>query len=199
MPLQFGSSDLPMTRVVVQAFIILALPIIVFVCGAWLMSEISGREYVSQRLRVAATLADRKPLNRRLRYDIVAVKRHWDALDAIALRAEQGFLELDLIFPFLYGAALGFSLFMTWASLGRPFNLVWLLAPVIIMLLADWVETLVQLDQIKKYVTGGPTSLQEGWIQVASIATIFKSLFLGGASMLLLYLVVMLLRASKSS
>lgn len=184
----------------IKAIFMIALPTVVFFGGAWIMSEMSDRERVMERLSQAAAPADQKPLNQRLCYDVAAVHRHWGALDDTARHAERRFLELDLIFPFLYGVALATSLLMAWASLGRPFNPAWVLAPVVITLLADWTENLVQLGQIKRYIiTSNETALQAGWIQVASTATMLKLLLFGGVSLLLLWLVALvLIRALRS-
>ena len=77
-------------------------------------------------------------MQQRLGYDTSAVNHHWGALDNTALRRERRFLELDLVFPFLYGVALSASSWRTWATLGRPFHAAWLMAPVAITVLADW-------------------------------------------------------------
>ncbi len=182
-----------MINLIVKAIVILTLPTTAFLGGAWLMFEISGRERVTQSLVDKAEPADRKPLYRRLTYDVDAVKRHWGALDGEALRAERRFLQLDLLFPLLYGAALAFCLVMAWEALGRRFNPAYVLAPVLITVLADWAENLLQIRQLNNYVAGGGTMLQAGWICVASIATLLKLLFFGGASLTLILLVCLML------
>jgi hypothetical protein len=181
----------------VEALIIIALPIIVFAGGVWLMKAISGSEYLEERLQAAAE-ADRTPLNQRLHYDVDAVQRHWGALDTKALLAEQRFLKLDLAFPLLYGGALAFSLLMARAALGWTFSSGWLLAPVLMGVLADWTENLVQLSQIKHHLISPP--LQADWIRVASLATLVKLVFVFGVWLVLVFLcVVMLVRAFKPS
>jgi hypothetical protein len=182
-----------MSKPVAELIVILALPTIAFVGGGWLMLEISGRGRATQLLAKAEP-ADRTPLYRRLTYDIDAVKRHWGALDSGALHSERRFLQLDLVFPFLYGAALTFSMMMAWEALGRRFNLAWVLTPVFIMMLADWAENLLQLRQLDYYLKGGDTLLQAGWIRVASIATLVKHLSFSGASLALIWLSVRVLQ-----
>jgi hypothetical protein len=182
-----------MSKLAVNVIIMLTLPVVVFLLGRWVMSEMSNRQYVMQRLEAAAK-DDRKPLNVRLGYDLHAVSRHWAVLkEATLLRAEQRFLELDLIFPFFYGAALATSLLMAWAALGRPFSPAWLIAPVAITVLADWTENLVQLRQLSRYIDGGEAALQSGWIQLASVATVMKLVFFVGSSLFLGGLVLLLL------
>ena len=89
----------------------IALPIVVLMVGAVLMSILSGHGYVTEQLRENADPGDRNGLNMRfLGYDTNAATRHWAALDERALRSERRFLELDLIFPAFYGAALAFAL-----------------------------------------------------------------------------------------
>jgi len=122
----------------VKVNIMLALPLTVFVSGVWIMAKISNRDYVTQPLRQSAPPEGQKPVQQRLGYDTSAVNHHWGALDNTALRRERRFLELDLVFPFLYGVALSASSLRTWATLGRPFHAAWLMAPVAITVLADW-------------------------------------------------------------
>jgi hypothetical protein len=178
-----------MSNLAVNVITILALPLVVFQSGVWIMSEMSGRQYVVQRLLQVAALEDRTPLNQRLGYDVKAVDHHWGALDDTARGAEERFLELDLVFPFLYGAALAASLLMAWTTLSKPFSPVWLITPVAITLLADWTENLVQLGQLRRYADGGKAALQASWIQIASIATVLKLSFFIGSSLFLIGLV----------
>jgi hypothetical protein len=189
-----------MSNLIVKVVVILTLPTTAFLGGAWLMFQISGRARVTQSLVDKAEPADRKPLYQRLTYDVNAVKRHWGALDGGALHSERRFLQLDLVFPLLYGAALAFSLIMAWEALGRQFNPAWVLAPVLITVLSDWAENILQLRQLEYYLTGGDTSLQAGLIRAASIATLLKLLSFGGACLALILLVgCMLVRAFKYS
>ena len=164
-----------------------SLPVVVFFGGVWIMSIATGRDHVRQVLSNGAE-ADQRPLNERLNYNLDAVDRHWSALakDARALSSEQRFLELDLIFPFFYGASFAASLLVFWALLGRPFNPCWFMTPVVITLLADWTENLVLLSQLLRFEQGGKQALNANWILVASNATLMKltiftisSLFIG--------------------
>jgi hypothetical protein len=133
-------------------------------------------------------------LNLDVRRRAIAVSRHWAVLKETALlRAEQRFLELDLIFPFFYGAALATSLLIAWAALDRPFSPARLIAPVAITVLADWTENLVQLRQLSRYIDGGEAALQSGWIQLASVATVIKLVFFVGSSLFLGGLILLLL------
>ena len=157
-----------MTRLFLAVTVLLLLPVVVFVGGAWIMSTVSGRH----------TVRDQKPLNQRLGYDTKAVDRYWRELDTPARRrAEQRFLELDLVFPVCYGTALVVSLLTASAILGRPVRAAWLIVPVVVTVAADWVENLVQLDQLRSYINDGEKGLVPGWIHVASTATTVKLAF----------------------
>jgi hypothetical protein len=83
-------------------------------------------------------------------------------------------LEIDLLFPFFYGAAFAGALLCAWVALGRPFHPAWLLAPVLIGVIADWIENLIQLGQLRLFKPGHAETLQPNWIQIASIATSLK-------------------------
>ena len=178
-----------MIKVIVQALIIIALPTFVFVGGAWLMTGISGR----------AVPAGQTPLGLRFGYDADDARSHWGAFDDKALRAEQRFLELDLVYPFLYGSALAFSLFIAWTSLGRPFNSLWLVTPSLVMVLADWTENLAQLHEMKRFVDDRAITLSTNWIRIASVATTLKWAFVAGVSLFLISLVVVMICRSLRS
>jgi hypothetical protein len=82
--------------------------------------------------------------------------------------------------------------------LGRTFNPAWVLAPIFVLILADWTENLVQLGQLKRYLDG--IDVQESWIKIASIATTIKMLFLYGTWAILGGLALLLIiRAFKSA
>ena len=141
----------------------IALPLVVLVGGAAMMSILSGHRYVNQLLREKADHIDRKPLNMRvLGYDTTAVARHWDVLDERALQSERRFLELDLIFPTFYGAALAFALWLAWAAAGTTFSPVWIIVLVAITMIADWTENLIHLSQLQLYMQSGRIGLQPG-------------------------------------
>lgn len=163
----------------------IALPMSVLIVGGALMSILSGHGYVKEQLRENADPGDRKGLNIRiLGYDTNAVERHWSALDERALRSERRFLELDLIFPTFYGAALAFALWRAWRATGAAFSPVWLIIPVAITMIADWIENLTHLSQLHLYMESGPTGLQPKCIQIASVATIVKLVFFAGILLL---------------
>jgi hypothetical protein len=171
-----------MGKVLSAALVMLGLPVVVFVGGAWLMLALSQRHEL-----------DQKPLNQRFGYRLHDVEQTWEALGKEGRGAEKTFLELDLVFPFLYGAALATGMLLAWAGLGRPFHPAWIVAPLAATLLADWVENLVQHSQLKRFIDHGGAALRESAIQVASTATIVKLLFFYGSWLFLFGLVVVLL------
>lgn len=189
-----------MGRLILHAFLLLALPAAVFIGGAWTTAHVAGRQRAIDQLREKADPRDRKPLNQRVTgYRLPDVQRHWGALDREALTVERRFLELDLVFPLFYGLCLGGALLVAWIALGRPFHAAWLGLPVVVTVLADWTENTVALAQLRLYMEKGSAGLQPAWIQVASIATVLKLVFFTGASLLLVYLVVsMVVRAVDS-
>lgn len=177
-----------MARSYLTGAVLFLLPVVVFVGGAWVISSVSGRR----------PLDDQKPLNQRLGYDTKDVDRYWGALDKSARRAEQRFLEWDLLFPVFYGTALAVSLLTASATLGGRVRAAWLIVPVVVTVVADWTENLVQLEQFRNYIEVGEKGLAGGWIRVASTATIVKLLFFSISSLALLALLVMLIRPADS-
>lgn len=167
-------------RTILLALVMLGLPAATFVAGGLIMERWSGRAQAAPK--------DQAPLYKRFRYDAEQVRTYWKAFGD-KLPRERLFLELDLVFPFLYGGGLAAGLLLAWASLGRPFHPAWVLAPVLLGVLADWTENLVQLGQMRIYLKDGPQALQEGWIRVASAATAIKLVSLAGAFVVLLFLV----------
>jgi len=164
-----------MNRAIVAAVVMIIIPVVAFFGGGWIMDELSGRKEVP------------KPrLNLRFHYDREAAETYWKAFKDIG--TEQKFLEMDLIFPFLYVGALAAGLLMAWARLGRPFHPVWILLPLFIVLVADLTENLVQIGQLERHLAG--TGVQDDWIQVASTATALKLSFLGASALALVFLAV---------
>jgi hypothetical protein len=179
-----------------RALFAITLPIAAFLGGVWVMSQVSRHDQALQRLR-ATPAGDEEPLNRRRHYDAAAVRDHWALFDDAGLASERHFLELDLVFPFLYGGALAASLLLVWAALGRPFSPAWIVVPVAVTVVADWTENLVQLTQLRRFVRH--EALQGGWIAIASAATLVKLVFIVASSVSLVVLVlVMLLRSPRS-
>jgi hypothetical protein len=177
-----------MGKLVMLVIFAVAFPWAVLTGGGLLMNAVSNRAHVTRVLEQAAE-EDRQPLNLRWRgYSVADADRHWREIksDADATQAEKRFLELDLVYPFFYGAALATGLLVVWTLLGRPVSAVWVIGPVAGGMMADWIENLIHLRQLERYVPGDAGSLHQTAIAVASIATSAKWLFLTLAAAALL-------------
>jgi hypothetical protein len=175
----------PSMHVVARAIVALALPTLVFVGGASLLSRWTDRQAVRERLN--RDFPDNpRPLNMRFGYDVATVRGMWSSLDPEMRESEQRFLELDLVFPLVYGAGLAVGLLLMWATAGRPVNPAWLIALVGITILADWTENLTQLQQLRQFIVD--QRLDAGWIDLASAATMVKLTFFTAASSAILIL-----------
>lgn len=157
-----------MGTLIVRAIVLLALPLVVFFGVVYLMQRLSD----PSKLRAKV---DKPGLGLRCTgYNLQEVTTYWTALkEGDALDAEQRMLEMDLVFPFIYGAAFAGALLCAWAASGRTFHPVWILTPLFVEVVADWIENLIQLKQIRLFAANA-AGLQEGWIQMASLATIAK-------------------------
>jgi hypothetical protein len=173
-----------------KVLLMVAVPVVTFVGGAWLMGLASDRAYVGARLERNAEPRDRTPLNQRLRYDDEDVRRHWDALDARARAAERRFLLLDLAFPVLYGGAFLASFAIGARAAGIRGVPPWFIGVVAVTVLGDWVENVVHLAQLQHYTAGGGDALSAGAIGAASIATLVKLVCFTAASLTLVPLAV---------
>jgi hypothetical protein len=161
-----------MIAAALTAFLMVTVPSALFVAGGVLMMRATGRARFRQRRREPAS----QPLNFRIRgYSAAAAADYWRWLGADGLAAEIRFLRADMLFPLWYGAAMLGAMGAGWLALGRPFPPGLLLAPVAITVLADWVENLVHLRQIRLFLADRP--LGELWIRAASVATAMKLVF----------------------
>ena len=182
-------------RVVARIIVALALPTLVFVSGASLMSRWTNHQLVRERL--ALNLPDNpQPLNMRFGgYDVAAARAVWSSLDNPAAQdSEQQFLKLDLVFPLVYGAGLAAGLLLAWGAAKRPVNPAWLLALVGITILADWTENLTQLQQLRQFIAD--QRLDAGWIAVASAATMVKLTFFTASALGIVILAIIALYRS---
>ena len=166
-------------------------PLFLSYAGGKLMAWISGRPKVDS-LHIANNAGT--PLNLRLYgYDVHDVAAHWAPFSPVRLQQERCFLELDLVYPFLYGGAFLAALLLARAWLERPLAAHWLVFPVVLAVLADWVENLVQLHQLRRWTSAAEpavTDLNATLIQLASAATSAKIWLLLGILLLLAVLAV---------
>lgn len=162
------------------ALLALGFPMAVLLCGDILLPGASGRAAAISQL-TGGKADGLKPLNQRwFGYGTDAVKAYWHWLKPAGREAEKTFLALDLLFPFFYGGALAASLGWVWMALERPFHPIWIIAPLVIIMLADWLENLIQLAQLRHYVSSNEQYVQGLWIQLSSYATLIKLWLTGG-------------------
>lgn len=153
--------------------LVAALPNVVFFAVAKIMSLVTGRQAALANSRPP----NPKPLNMRLSYDAAAMDAFFKALGPSGLAAEQRFLRVDLLFPVIYGGTLATSL--SWLS-GRAGY--WPAVPigaVVIGGVADWIENLVQLALLRRYVQIGQAGLRPLFVRIASGATLVKLIGVG--------------------
>jgi hypothetical protein len=107
-------------------------------------------------------------------YEREAAKKYWSWLNALGRQVGENFLAMDLLFSFVYGGALAASLAWVWMAVGRPFHPAWIMAPLAMMLTAEWTEHCIQRVQLRPYVSSNDGPLPTLWIQISSCATMIK-------------------------
>lgn len=173
-----------MANIFVTSVIAVALPVAALIGGGSLMAQVVPREATAE-----------KPLLRRWRgYSVDEVRAYWSAFQRPGLVAERRFLEVDLVFPFIYGGAFLSSMLLLWAALGRSFSPAIPVATVAAMMVADWTENLVHLAQISKLLDheAGYDALRRSWIALASTATSVKWVLIGASAIAIVLLVIVL-------
>jgi hypothetical protein len=117
------------------------------------------------------------PINTRP-YSAAEMASRWGTLaEQKALDSERYMLKVDLLFPLFYGAAFAASLWFIARGL-RFQGIATLMVPVLLMVLADWVENTVQLMQLARFETSKDVSTP--WLALASIATCLKMTLVTG-------------------
>jgi hypothetical protein len=153
---------------VLTTLLIVALTLVALLGGGLLELKLSGWQRPSR---------GQSPLFIRLAgYSVGDVAAYWKDIAArdVGLRAERRFLEIDLIFLFVYGGSLCASLLLLGVLLGRSFPPVLPISLVAITMVADWTENLFQLRELGRFVSEGAAGLEDGWIRWASIGTTVK-------------------------
>lgn len=107
------------------------------------------------------------------------VRAYWSRLGT-GRPAEGHLPALDLLFPFLYGIALAGSLWWIWMTLGRPFHPAWIVAPLLIITMADWLESLMLLAQLRHYMSPNQQYAGSLCVRLSSCATIIRLWLAGG-------------------
>ncbi|MBA2487120.1 MAG: hypothetical protein H0V35_13710 [Nitrospira sp.] len=154
-----------MASMILIALLAIGFPAAVLLGGSRILSQASGRAAVNQ-LTPGEQKAPR-PLNLRwFGYGTETAKGYWSWLKCAGRQAEKRFLLLDLVFPLFHGGALATSLWWVWATFGRPFHPAWIVAPLAMILTADWTENLIHLAQLRHYVSSNEGRIQGLWIQI---------------------------------
>lgn len=100
-----------------------------------------------------------------------AGKRCWSWLNEAARQAAEKFPTIDVLFPFVYGGTLALNLWWVWETLGHPFYPAWIVAPLAMILTADWTEHLLQLAQLSHSVSSNKSRARNLWIEISGCAT----------------------------
>ena len=204
-----------MMNLTLRVILILGLPWVALITGGYLLERWSHRkdadntlQKFAEVLRESEAKSDpiapkfrnldprfQKGLGMRYRgYTLPYVNQRWSALGT-NLKFERLSLEIDLVFPFVYGGALAAALLLAWAAAGRPFAPIFIVAPVAIAVIADWTENLIQLGQLKLFDASKPDGgLDSTMIQLASVATMTKLFFLMGSYLFLVVLVFLMIK-----
>ena len=158
-----------------------------FLAGATWLEHLADRGQARQHWATLA-VADQTPVNERLQgYTLAALERHWQGLSTPAIQAETRWLQLDLGFPWAYGAALLAAL---WSNAqgtasgtasgtlrgARRLGLAG--AAVLLAMAADVTENSLLLQQLQRLRQLGPLALQAPAVAAASLATQVKLLAL---------------------
>jgi len=175
-----------MANIFVTSVIAVALPVVALIGGSIVMAHVAPREAAPVKPRL---------LSRWLGYSPKEVHDYWSAFQRPGLEAERRFLKVDLVFPFLYGAAFLGSMLLLRAALKWSFSPAIPIATVATMMVADWTENLVHLAYISKPLNpeAGVDNLQGSWIVLASTATSVKWVLISASVIAILLLVIILL------
>lgn len=158
-----------------KAFLVFIIPTAALLVGVAVFSCLPEHKAVQRRVSGPGPLHWAvTPLNQRLKgYSVAEAKAYW-ALLAGDVASERHMLKVDLAFPVAYGVAFATALLLAWSTLAWSVNPVWLLAPVAVLVAADWTENIVQLGQLARLNAKGEGELSATWIGVASLATQLK-------------------------
>jgi len=160
-----------MVKNILEAVLIVGVPIIILVGSGWLMLEVSGRnEIMAQKGDDLPKSLNSRPFG----YEVKDVSEYWIKLGPSGRAAEMRFLRMDLLYPILYCAALALGLFIAWERLGFKISILPLLLIVLFILFSDLTENLIHINQLENVIENESYVLRPLLIQIASLATILK-------------------------
>jgi hypothetical protein len=177
-----------------SVIIVTLIPIVSFIIGNLVICQLAGLKNMS-RVLSSSSIEDKSLLNTRIYgYNKSHVLEYWNALacDEMALNSERKSLRVDLFFPLLYGLTTIYSSWYLWNTLDKPkpLPILLFLLPMMITMIADWVENITLLKQLKQFTQNGDEGLQNRSIHLASIATQVKLVSFVIAYLLLFWLAI---------
>lgn len=160
-----------MALITFKVHVAFGFPLDVQLGGEQLLPHASGHAAVINPLS-AKTQALLKALNPRwLGSGLDAAKRCWPWLNEATRQATEKFPARSVLFPVVYGGALAVNLWWVWETLGHPFYPAWIVAPLAMILTADWTEHLLQLAQLSHSVSSNKSRAQNLWLEISGCAT----------------------------
>jgi hypothetical protein len=158
-----------MLLAIATALLLVAGPLALFMAGGIFMMRATGRARFRQRRNVAASV----PLNFRFGgYDAAEASAYWQWLGPEGRAAEVRFLKADMVFPLWYGGSMLGSTWAGWLMLERPLSLLALALPLLVAIVADWIENAVHLRQLAAFDAGRAPDRRS--LRIASRATTTK-------------------------
>jgi hypothetical protein len=180
-------------RIIRTAAAIILIPAVAFAGGAYLIQTLPGKRPTQSAVGGGAVP---RALNLRLGgYRPADVEQYWAALGPEGRGVEIQSLRIDLAFPLLYGAAMGWALLTGKKTLRGRASVAWLL-PLVATVIADWTENGIQLSQLRAYVSRGASSLDTNLIGIASWATTTKLVLFVATYLIILIVGVQLIVAA---
>lgn len=159
-----------MALITFKVHVAIGFPLALQCGGEQMLPHASGRVAVINPLSVK-TQARLKALNPRwLGSGLDAAKRCWSWINEAARQATEKFPARSVLFPFVYGCALAVNLWWAWETLGHPFYPAWIVAPLAMILTADWTEHLLQLAQLSHSVSTSQGRAQNLWLELSGCA-----------------------------
>lgn len=164
-----------------KALFLIFINLTVIVGGGYVMNKLVER---------SCKTADVTPLGMRWQsgYTKETAIEYWKTLSEREpdLSTERKFLLIDLVFPFIYGGAFFATLLYATTSNHHPVPPALLLLLIAAIALADWIENLIQLQQIKLFAQN-EADVNVLQIHIASIATRIKWLLSATVFILVIY------------
>lgn len=165
--------------VYLEGLLLIMFPGILFLSFVRVMNSLSMHYVVTDLL--ALKLPGKNQLNRMfwLSYDLDYVARLWGviATKENAVKSEKKILLFDLVFPLVYATGFLLPLLYFRQRVNLPTSFENLLLPLVIVVLADWLENTLHIHQFSRFSQRGKASLSPLLIAISSVATRVKITF----------------------